>query len=140
MFYREVYSLSKRLTEDFYDDGSGSIRHCEISDNIEINCGGEDYQNIIDKLAEYEMAEQEGRLIILPCKIGDILYEPRHHIISEFKVISITLELPDRFHINTILIKGVDLTGDMFTNYDIGEKVFLTYEEAEDVLRDREDK
>lgn len=86
------------------------------------------------------MAEQEGRLIILPCKIGDILYEPRYHIISEFKVISITLELPDRFHINTILIKGVNLTGDMFTNYDIGEKVFLTFEEAEDVLREREDK
>lgn len=66
--------MKERLTEDFYDDGSGSIRHCEISDNIEINCGVEDYQDIIDKLAEYEMAEQEGRLKILPCKVGDTVY------------------------------------------------------------------
>lgn len=27
-----------------------------------------------DKLAEYENAEEEGRLVILPCKIGTIVY------------------------------------------------------------------
>lgn len=28
----------------------------------------------IDKLAEYETAEEEGRLVILPCKPGDTVY------------------------------------------------------------------
>lgn len=28
----------------------------------------------INKLAEYETAEEEGRLVILPCKIGTIVY------------------------------------------------------------------
>ena len=28
----------------------------------------------LEKLAEYETAEEEGRLVILPCKIGTIVY------------------------------------------------------------------
>ena len=30
----------------------------------------------IDKLAKYEDLEEAGRLAILPCKIGDIVYQP----------------------------------------------------------------
>ena len=30
----------------------------------------------VDKLAEYENLEEAGRLIILPCKIGDTVYQP----------------------------------------------------------------
>ena len=26
------------------------------------------------KLAEYETAEEEGRLVVLPCKVGDVVY------------------------------------------------------------------
>ena len=32
----------------------------------------------IDKLAEYENLEEEGRLVILPCKIGDTVYQPSY--------------------------------------------------------------
>ena len=36
-----------------------------------------DWKNdCIKKLAEYETAEEEGRLVRLPCKIGDVLYLP----------------------------------------------------------------
>lgn len=28
------------------------------------------------KLAEYETAEEEGRLVVLPCKVGDTVYLP----------------------------------------------------------------
>lgn len=31
-------------------------------------------QTVLKKLAEYEQAEEEGRLFILPCKVGDIVY------------------------------------------------------------------
>jgi len=31
--------------------------------------------NAIDKLAEYENAEEQGLLLRLPCKVGDIVYQ-----------------------------------------------------------------
>jgi hypothetical protein len=31
-------------------------------------------ENYIDKLAAYEDAEEQGRLVILPCKVGDTVY------------------------------------------------------------------
>ena len=32
-------------------------------------------QDVLKKLAEYEAAEEEGRLVMLPCKVGDAVYE-----------------------------------------------------------------
>ena len=31
-------------------------------------------ENYIDKLARYEDAEEQGRLIVLPCQVGDTVY------------------------------------------------------------------
>ena len=31
-----------------------------------------------EKLAEYETAEEEGRLVVLPCKVGDTVYAILH--------------------------------------------------------------
>ena len=33
-----------------------------------------EFQYLIDKLAEYEQAEEDGLLIKLPCRVGDTLY------------------------------------------------------------------
>ena len=33
------------------------------------------YKLCMRKLAEYEAAEEEGRLLILPCKVGDTVYQ-----------------------------------------------------------------
>ena len=47
----------------------------------------------MEKLADYEDAEEQGRLVILPCKIGDTIYEVsyenrefviKEHIVKEF--------------------------------------------------------
>lgn len=44
------------------------------------------------KLAEYETAEEEGRLVVLPCKVGDIIFcIVRPGIIRQFKVLSIEI-------------------------------------------------
>lgn len=36
----------------------------------------------VEKLAEYETAEEEGRLVVLPCKVGDVVYviAPNHRL------------------------------------------------------------
>ena len=63
------------------------------------HCRTEDWENcktiddVIDKLAQYEALEEQGRLVILPCKIGDTIYEVsyenrefviKEHIVKEF--------------------------------------------------------
>ena len=64
---REVEQVTERLTEDYFDDMQKITRHYAKSNNIDLNTGGNDFQDIIDKLAEYETAEEEGRLVVLPC-------------------------------------------------------------------------
>lgn len=66
--------MIERLTADFYDDMQKITRHCVKSDNIDLNSGGDDFQDIVDRLAEYEIAEEEGRLLFLPCNPGITLY------------------------------------------------------------------
>lgn len=77
-----------------------------------------DWKNdCIKKLAEYETAEDEGRLVVLPCKIGQTVYK----IIRE----------PWGFWIGTSPF--------MFeTRRDIGKTVFLTRKEAEKVIEEAE--
>ena len=70
-----------------------------------------------EKLAEYETADEERRLVVLPCKIGQTVYK----IIRE----------PWGFWIGTIPF--------MFkTRRDIGKTVFLTRKEAEKVIEEAE--
>ena len=32
------------------------------------------YGNVIERLAQYEDAEGQGRLVVLPCKVGDVIF------------------------------------------------------------------
>ena len=41
----------------------------------------------LEKLAEYETAEEEGRLAITPYKIGNVLFLPRRLEVFPFKVV-----------------------------------------------------
>ena len=80
--------MTERLTEEWYDDMEQFDRYAPKSPNIEINCGGDDFQDIIDKLAEYETAEDEGRLVVLPSNQvwesqGDIVYYIYDYEITE---------------------------------------------------------
>ena len=59
--------MTERLTGDYFDDMQKITRHYAKSNNIDLNTGGNDFQDIIDKLSEYEIAEEEGRLVVLPC-------------------------------------------------------------------------
>ena len=77
----------------------------------------------VKKLTEYETAEEEGRLVVLPCKVGDFVY----------KIIYQRDNFDDRpYRIVTAVKFTLDMTD------DIGKKVFLTREEAEKALREME--
>ena len=80
-----------------------------------------------------------SRFVELPCKVGDTLFVPTRNLVSEYKIVS--------FHVcgegiwyRTNVIKGI-LTRLISDNVEIiGKTVFLTREEAERALKERETK
>ena len=95
----------------------------------------------MEKLADYEDAEEQGRLVILPCKIGDTIYEVsyenrefviKEHIVKEF--IYRTYRFP------RIEIYCENENGFLVCN-NIGkldECLFLTQAEADQKLKEME--
>lgn len=97
-------------------------------------CGG------IDRLRELDDAGSDGRLVVLPCKVGDRLYEVTgRKTISVYKVRAIRVELFGLF-IERDIVEGFvwqSLAG--INAGEIGKTVFLTREEAEKVLEAMKD-
>ena len=88
---------------------------------------GEFTQKVYDRLAAYEDAEEQGRLVMLPCKVGDMVYYRRGR-----DIIGDTVE--------RIIIDGIDnqvLVGahKVYMFCDFGRNVFLTCKEAEAALK-----
>ena len=80
----------------------------------------------------------KSRFIELPCKVGDVVYQVTRNFISEFRVRFVEIATCGNVFLHTDLISGIIYTGDVFSESDIGKTVFLTREEAEKVLKERE--
>lgn len=93
---------------------------------------------VIDKLADYEDAEEQGRLVRLPVKIGQKVYivmnlsvgiEPW---IEETTVCAVTFK--DSHYPRYVWSFSTETT-EPFHKSDIGKRVFLTRAEAEAALQ-----
>lgn len=87
-----------------------------------------------DKLAVYEDAEEQGLLIRLPCKVGDVVYLIRDACVWEVKVESIHQWVSGRWKVSARTL------GTYFASYEIdfdgfGKVVYATREEAEAALK-----
>ena len=62
--------MSERLTIRRQHGGSDSLEfiYCSAEKSIKRR------DEIIEKLAAYEDAEEQGRLVVLPCKVGDTVF------------------------------------------------------------------
>lgn len=89
----------------------------------------------VDRMKELAEADKDGRLVVLPCKVGDRLYEVTgRKTISVYKVRAIRVELFGLF-IEWDIVEGFvwqSLSG--INAGEIGKTVFLTREEAEKAL------
>ena len=86
---------------------------CIEEPNCKVECGAID--DCLEKLAEYETAEEEGRLVVLPCNLGTPVYFLRHGF--------------DGWRIDSRkFVYG--MIG------EVGKTVFLTKEEAEKALKE----
>ena len=111
-------------------DGLGASRKC---DNCEITT------SICEKLGKYEDLEEQGRLVKLPCKVGDKVYG-----LSMGKIIRLTVN-----EISIFCMKGEKIinakcqNNDEFRNYvemEFGKTVFHTKSEVEQKLKEMENK
>ena len=115
--------MTERLTEKITNKETGEVllyrfkgQWGEIGDNR---------MRATKKLGELEDAAEEGRLVVLPCKIGDLVY----------KIIYQRDNFDDRPY---RIVTEVRFRLDMID--DIGKTIFLTREEAEKALKEMEGK
>ena len=103
-------------------------KNCIEHSNCEAECNA--INICIKKLAEYETAEEEGRLVVLPCKVGDTVYFPNKYaeIIIPFTIVEFCM-FKDEYAI-------IDDSDNEYKIEDFGKAVFLTHEEAEKALEE----
>lgn len=93
---------------------------------------GDDYD--LDRLKELVEADRDGRCVVLPCKIGDTVYDIQMGKITEKTIISIPFLMSKS--INYLCLQAINNRGALTTieTENLGKTVFLSREEAEDAL------
>lgn len=108
----------------------------EAAEQLRQLCQGCDLDRL-EKLAE---ADKDGRLVVLPCKVGDTVYEvTSRKTISEYRVKAIRVELFCTFIEWDIAAGFVDKSILGVPVNEIGKTVFLTREAAEAALEAMKD-
>lgn len=105
-----------------YEDAGLSPQACAEAREIEETLSGCDYS--ISRMVELMKADKDGRVVILPCKVGDTVYRLQY-----------IEQTPGRFTVGVVPIKFALIWLEEF-----GKTVFLSREEAEKALQEMEDK
>ena len=128
----------ERLTKTYSDGTHGA------SDSLPCGENSYDYKNLlIERLGKYEDLEEQGRLIKLPCKVGDTVYvngvlgcgEAERYRVIRVDYHSTLGTGRNEFYIEALLCADPD---SVITFYDkqFGKTVFLTKSEAEVKLKE----
>lgn len=108
---RQVWERLKQ-----YEDSGLSPIACEEARKIDDGLSEHDYS--IARMVELMQADKAGRVVVLPCKVGDTVYRLQY-----------VEESPGRFIVDAVPIKFALIWFDEF-----GKTVFLTREEAKKEL------
>ena len=109
-----------------YEDAGLSPQACAEAREIEETLSGCDYS--ISRMVELMKADKDGRVVVLPCKVGDTVYAADAAPVIPLRVKDLAFYL-----------KGKD-GGDYERISNIGKTVFLSREEAEKALQEMEGK
>lgn len=153
----DIRELARRLLKIHADGDDAFTDDYDFGDYITscLECGLEDIEGLIavfyrnlwamaglrERLKHYESLEEQGKLLKLPCAVGDTVYEVQElrKRIQPYTIIAVHAsncgnlygwELKDG--------KGVYSNVNGFSEYAIGKTVFLTWEEAENALNELE--
>lgn len=123
----------ERLTEKA-DDGSNIIRGANdryIAISYIREPDGVYFGNIVDRLAAYEDAEEQGRLVILPCKVGDMVWDRRGEPWTVISVEWFSRKVTQLHCKSPVTGRGMTFS---LGKRSLGKTVFFTREEAEKAL------
>ena len=122
--------ISWELPGDFKSTWAMAVRLKQVEDIL-----GEGYD--LDRLRELVEADREGRCVVLPCKVGDTIYDISLAEIKESNVISISfIASKSTYHVSVCAENYRHaITLDIEIG-DFGKTVFLTREEAEAALEE----
>ena len=97
----------------------------EAAEQLRQLCQGCD----LDRLEELAEADKDGRVVVLPCKVGDGLWTFCSHPVEQIYSFTVTdiSTLNGRTMLNTSRCGVIDAR-------DVGKTVFLTHEEADAAL------
>lgn len=113
----------KRLQKDdliVYTNG-------EYEDTIPAEMTNDDIRAVLKKLATYEDLEEQGLLVRLPCKVGDMVFDIFDNSVRENSITSIEFCKNRKY---CIWAKKDEMLG------ILNKDVFLTHEEAEKKLEE----
>ena len=95
----------------------------------------------ISRLVELAEADKDGRMVVLPCKVGETVYFVNAKQILEFAVVGYAV---DETGISWVDSEHVDKIGNTnertFSPDRFGKNTFFTHEEAEKALQEMEGK
>ena len=123
---RGAADLIERLTAEDKEDADGKTNVADL----ESLCS-------YDHLRELAEADKDGRVVVLPCKVGDTVYFVNAKQILEFAVVGYAV---DETGISWVHSEHVDKIGNTnertFSPDRFGKNTFFTREEAEKALQE----
>lgn len=138
----------ERLTNRNYGEISHTGRiipystHCIGCITKDCDCGIVEY--MVKKLADYENLEEQGRLIKLPCKVGDTVWDNDYGRPCAYTITAFSFGECEEYICEPVTTKEVvfyyanssgSITGS-FAESEIGKSVFLNKSEAEAKLKE----
>lgn len=116
--------MQKQVWEQLraYEDTGLSPKGLKHAREIEDGLNEDGYS--IERMVELMKADVDGRVLVLPCKVGDVLYAAESATVIPLHVMEVAIYLA---------LEGED-GGDYERRSNIGKTVFLTREEAEKAM------
>lgn len=136
----EAIVHTKEVADMNYNDAEKFDSNDSVENYMKANCMkcAEEHEQLakwLEELKSYKDLEEQGLLVRLPCKVGDILFrinKGARNPIIKMKVSRITI-ISKSYNIKAI---EEDRGEVLFSNDVIGIKVFPTREEAENKLEE----
>ena len=123
-----------------YEDTGLTPEQCE-SAKVIIEAAFSDDTSKAERIRELLKADKDGRLVVLPCKVGETVYFVNAKQILEFAVVGYAV---DETGISWVHSEHVDKIGNTnertFSPDRFGKNTFFTREEAEKALQEMEGK
>ena len=118
----KAYETTGLTPEEIDMDHEAAEQLCHLCRNCDL-----------DRLEELAEADRDGRLVVLPCKVGDTLFRVFAGEILEHKVSNMRyLAIQGRWDIDTTPFCS-------YVESSIGKTIFLTHEQAEKALETMKD-